>query len=53
MSETSRPNLILIPVELRKDLRVHLEVPADLTAQEAERIARIVKAYAAQEPTDD
>jgi hypothetical protein len=36
----------IIPIPLRADFVVRLHIPTDLTEAEAEKIARVVKAYA-------
>lgn len=44
MSE--QPRWIIVPVLVRRGVAVQLQLPVDLTQDEAEKIARVVKAYA-------
>lgn len=37
---------LIIPIALRADLIVRIQLPCDLTQEEAEKIARVVIAYA-------
>lgn len=37
---------IVVPIQIREDVRVDVRIPVDLTKAEAERIARVVLAYA-------
>lgn len=43
-TEMTRPDVI--PIPLRKDVTAHVHIPLDLTEAEAEKIARVLKAYA-------
>jgi hypothetical protein len=45
-------SLITHPYPLRSDLNVFLELPPDLTAEEAERLARHIRTLAFTEPKD-
>lgn len=42
--------LLIVPIELRKDLCVQVQIPADLTVKEAEKIGRVIKAMAKDSP---
>jgi hypothetical protein len=37
---------IVVPIALREDVRADLRIPVDLSSAEAEKIARVVLAYA-------
>jgi hypothetical protein len=37
---------LVVPIALREDFVARVHIPDDLTAVEAEKIARVVKAYA-------
>ena len=38
--------MMIIPIQIRPDLAARLQIPADLTTEEAERISRVVLSYA-------
>ena len=42
-----QPNqTIVVPIQIRKDLVVRIHMPANLTKDEAEKVANVVKAMA-------
>ena len=40
------PERMIVPIQIREDLVVRLQIPVDLTVPEAKKIARVVMAYA-------
>jgi hypothetical protein len=42
-------NYILVPLAIREDERVQIHFPADITRAEAEKVARVILAYAPQQ----
>lgn len=43
----------IIPIALREDVTARVHIPDDLTPGEAEKIARVVKAYATPTPSPE
>lgn len=37
--------MMVVPIQIRPDIAAQLRIPADLTAEEAERISRVVLSY--------
>jgi hypothetical protein len=46
------PTPIVIPVPIREDVVVQVQLPRDLTVPEAEKVARTIIALAQARPTD-
>lgn len=46
----TRINYIVVPIAIREDEVVRIHFPADITTEEAEKVARVIRAYA--EPKD-
>lgn len=44
---------LLFPIAIRKDVTINVHMPTDLTKAEAEKVARVVMAYAKEDATDD
>lgn len=40
------PRMMLVPIALRDGLEVRMHFPADITKAEAEKVARVIMAYA-------
>lgn len=38
--------MMIVPIQIRPDLAARLQIPADLTPEEAQRISRVVLSYA-------
>lgn len=51
MQERKDAEIFIIPIEIRPDVVVKVQIPRDLTAAEARKIAAVVAAYV--EPTPD
>ena len=46
------PRMLLVPVAIRDDIEVRLHFPADIAQAEAEKVARVILAYAVEQENE-